>query len=312
MTGEALLNNNSEKQQERCGFVALLGAPNAGKSTFLNKAVGARVSIVTPKAQTTRMRARGIVNEGRTQIVFCDTPGLFKPKRKLDEAMVGAAWDGLKDADLALLVVDATRAKKDDIKNISIESGAKAQKSKIPLWLVLNKIDDIKRELLLPLAEEVMQQSQASEVFMVSALTGDGVRDLMCKLADILPVGPFMFPEDMLTDMPERTWVSELIREQVFFQTHDELPYDSTVEIQSFKNRPDGSVRIDANIYVMRSAQKAIVIGERGKRIREIGKKARSAIEYSLGQTCHLFLQVKEKPKWDQDIRRLKEIRPTF
>ncbi|QCE33642.1 GTPase Era [Acetobacteraceae bacterium] len=306
------MSSDSEEKTVRCGFVALLGAPNAGKSTFLNKAVGARVSIVTPKAQTTRMRARGIVNEDNTQIIFCDAPGLFKPKRKFDEAMVGAAWDGLRDADLALLVVDATKAKKEEIKNISIEAGFKAKKGNVPLWLVLNKIDGMKRELLLPLASEVMAQSQADEVFMISALTGDGIKGLMQKLAKKLPLGPFHFPDDMLTDMPERTWVAELIREQVFLQTHDELPYDSTVEIQSYKEKEDGSIRIDANVYVMRSAQKAIVIGEAGKRIREIGKRARAAVEHSLGQTCHLFLQVKERPKWDQDHHRLQEIRPKF
>ncbi|MCQ8240267.1 GTPase Era [Rhizosaccharibacter radicis] len=288
----------------RCGFVAIVGTPNAGKSTLLNRMAGAKLSIVSPKAQTTRFRVLGILMRERTQILLVDTPGIFRPKRKLDRAMVAAAWTGAEDADLSVLLVDSQKGITDGVRAVA----ERLRDGRRRCWLVLNKTDLVERGRLLPLTEELNALAPFERVFMLSARTGDGVSDLLDALAATLPEGPYLYPEDDLTDLPDRLLAAELVREQIFLQTHEEIPYSATVETESFSERPDGSVRIDATIYVSRPGHKAILIGEKGARIREIGEKARRNLNHLLDRTCHLFLNVKERAGWDEERARLRAI----
>ncbi len=288
----------------RCGIVALVGAPNAGKSTLLNRMAGAKLSIVSPKAQTTRFRILGIVPRGPTQILIVDTPGIFAPRRKLDRAMVNAAWNGAGDADIALLLVDSRAG-------LTAQAGAIVDRLKSAhrtAWLILNKVDLLPRHELLPLTAAFTARGDFSEIFMVSAATGDGVADLLDKLANTLPEGPHLYPDDEITDLPDRLLAAEIVREQIFMQTHEEVPYGTTVETESFAERPDGSVRIDATIYVARAGQKAILIGGGGARVKQIGARARAHLAQLLERPVHLFLNVKERAGWDEERARLRAL----
>jgi GTP-binding protein Era len=284
----------------RCGYVALIGAPNSGKSTLLNRLVGRKLAIVTPKAQTTRTRLLGIAIEGATQIIYVDTPGIFAPRRRLDRAMVAAAWSGAEDADETLLLVDAARGVDEDTRRILDRLAERGRRS----MLALNKIDRVRRENLLGLADRLLDLGRFDPVFMISALTGDGVEDVQRHLAASLPPGPWLFPEDQLSDAPERLIAAEVTREQVFLQLRDELPYASTVETEAWQDRPDGSVRIEQVIYVQRPGQRAIVLGEGGQRIKAIGARARAELERMLDRRVHLFLFVKVRERWDEDRER--------
>ena len=266
----------------------------------MNRLVGRKLAIVTPKAQTTRSRLLGIAIEGPTQLVFVDTPGIFAPRRRLDRAMVSAAWSGAEDADETALLVDAARGVDADTRRILERLAERGRKS----VLALNKIDLVRRDKLLRLAAELSQVVPFDPVFMISGLTGDGVEDLKRHLAAVVPPGPWLFPEDQLSDAPERLIAAEVTREQVFLQLHDELPYASTVETESWENRSDGSVRIEQVIYVERQSQRAIVLGERGQRIKAIGARARAELEHMLERRVHLFLFVKVRQNWGEDRER--------
>jgi GTP-binding protein Era len=288
----------------RCGYAAIVGAPNAGKSTLLNRLTGEKLSIVTPKAQTTRFRVLGILMRGESQVLLVDTPGIFRPRRKLDRAMVRAAWTGAQDADLVLLLVDAKAGATEAVRGIAgklKESGRRA-------WLVLNKIDLMPAPKLLPLTAALTALAPFEQTFMVSAGTGDGLDRLADALAAAMPEGPYLYPPDEVTDLPDRLLAAEIVREQVFLQTHDEVPYAATVETETWQERRDGSVRIEATIYVARPGHKAILIGERGGRIREIGQRARTELAALLQRPVHLFLNVKERPGWDEERTRLRAI----
>lgn len=281
----------------RCGFVAVLGAPNAGKSTLVNALVGTKVTIVSPKVQTTRTRVRGVALLGAAQIVFIDTPGIFTPKRRLERSMVAAAWDGAADADQVLLVVDAHRGLDDDTRAIIArlrESG------RADCVLALNKVDLVKRETLLALAAEADATGLFGAVFMISALKEDGTADLLAHLARAATPGPWMYPEDEVSDLPQRLWAAEMTREQIFLQLHQELPYAMHVETEAWQERADGSVRIDQVIYVQRDSQRAIVLGKGGSRVRSISTMARQEMSALLDRPVHLFLHVKVHEKlWD-------------
>lgn len=287
-----------------CGFAAILGAPNAGKSTLLNRLTGAKLSIVTPKAQTTRFRVLGILMRGETQVLLVDTPGIFRPRRRLDRAMVAAAWTGARDADLALLLVDAKAGATDAVRAIAEKLG----ETKRRCWLVLNKVDLIPAPRLLPLIATLTALAPFEETFMVSAVTGDGLDGLTGALAGAMPEGPFLFPPEDLTDLPDRLLAAEVVREQVFLQTHEEVPYAATVETEDWQERPDGSVRVDVTIYVSRASHKAILIGAAGARIRQIGVRARTELIAALERPVHLFLNVKERAGWDEERARLRAI----
>lgn len=285
----------------RCGFVALVGAPNAGKSTLLNLMVGGKVSIVTPKVQTTRSRIIGIcMAKDHAQIIFLDTPGIFKPKRRLERAMVTAAWSGAHDADLVVLLVDVKR--RFDADTDRIIKGLKARKRRAVL--ALNKIDGVRRETLLPLAAELNETGVFSDSFMISALKGDGVDDLRDFLAKRMPAGPWLYPEDQLSDIPLRLLAAETTREKLFLRLHQELPYALGVETESWEERKDGSLRIDQVIYVLRDSHKPIVLGKGGRQIKAVGQAARQDLEAFLGQRVHLFIHVKVAPKWTDDPAR--------
>jgi GTPase len=284
----------------RCGHVALIGAPNAGKSTLLNRLVGRKLAIVTPKPQTTRTRLLGIATEGSTQIIYVDTPGIFAPRRRLDRAMVAAAWSGAEDADEAVLMVDAARGVDRDTRRILERLAERGRKS----ILALNKIDLVRRESLLGLADRLSREARLDLVFMISARTGDGVDDLKRHLAAALPEGPWLFPEDQLSDMPERVIAAEVTREQVFLQLRDELPYGSTVETERWEDKNDGSARIEQVIFVQRPSQRAIVLGQGGQRIKAIGARARAELERMLERRVHLFLFVKVRENWVEDRER--------
>jgi GTP-binding protein Era len=284
----------------RCGYVALIGAPNAGKSTLLNYLVGQKLAIVTPKVQTTRSRLLGIATDGDTQLIFVDTPGIFEPRRRLDRAMVAAAWAGAMDADVAVLLVDAARGIDADTKRI-VERLKASGRAAI---LALNKIDLVRRDTLLGLTDQFVKSGNFAQIFMISALTGDGVGDLHRHLAAIVPEGPFLFPRDQLSDAQERFLAAEVTREQVFLQLHDELPYSATVETESWQERPDGSVRVEQVIYVRRQSQRAIVLGEGGRRIKTIGARARAELGAMLDRKVHLFLFVKVRDNWLDDPER--------
>jgi len=288
----------------RCGFVAIVGAPNAGKSTLLNRLTGAKLSIVTPKAQTTRFRVLGILMRDTSQVLLVDTPGIFQPKRKLDRAMVNAAWTGAADADLTVLLVDAKAGATKSVRDIATKLGEAGRRC----WLVMNKIDTIEVQALLPLTATLSQLATFEETFMVSAVNGDGIDRLLSALAAAVPEGPYLYPEDDLTDLPDRLLAAEIVREQIFLQTYEEVPYAATVETESFKERRDGSVRIDATIYVTRAGHKGILIGDRGARIKAIGARARHDLSGLLDRTVHLFLNVKQRTGWDEEGARLRAI----
>ena len=288
----------------RCGFAAILGAPNAGKSTLLNRLTGAKLSIVSPKAQTTRLRVLGVLMRGGSQILLVDTPGIFRPRRRLDRAMVHAAWTGAADADLVLLLVDARAGLTEPVAAIAERL---AQRGGV-LWLALNKIDLVAPARLLPLTAALARLAPFAETFMISAATGDGLDRLLDRLGEAMPEGPHLYPDDALTDLPDRLLAAELVREQIFLQTHEEVPYGATVETESWQARADGSVRIEATVYVARAGHKAILIGERGTRIREIGARARAELARLLERPVHLFLNVKERAGWDEEAARLRAI----
>jgi GTP-binding protein Era len=288
----------------RCGFAAIVGVPNAGKSTLLNRLTGAKLSIVTPKAQTTRTRIVGILMRGETQILLVDTPGIFTPRRRLDRAMVAAAWSGAHDADIVLLLVDARAGPTDAVRGIA----AKLSRRGGGVWLVLNKIDLVEPSKLLPLTAALNAITPFAETFMVSAANGDGLDRLLDALAAAMPEGPYLYPPDELTDLPDRLLAAEIVREQVFLQTHEEVPYATSVETENWRENKDGSVRIEATIYVARVAHKAILIGERGARIKEIGARARVELSRLLERKVHLFLNVKQRTGWDEEAARLRAI----
>jgi GTP-binding protein Era len=286
----------------KCGFVALIGAPNAGKSTLLNRLTGAKVSIVTPKAQTTRARVLGILVRGEAQMLFVDTPGIFNPKRRLDRAMVAAAWDGAGEADLVLLLVDAKTGLTDAVREIVTRLAGTGRR----MALVLNKVDLIERHRLLPLTQDLAALASFEQVFMISAASGDGIEVLLDYCTAKLPEGPFLYPEDEMTDLPDRLLAAEIVREQVFLQTRDEVPYGATVETESYKVKKGGTVRIDAVIYVTKASHKAILIGAKGARIKEIGMRARRELGQLLETNVELFLRVNERPGWDEEAARIR------
>ena len=270
----------------------------------MNRLTGAKLSIVSPKAQTTRFRVLGIFIRDGSQVLLVDTPGIFRPRRKLDRAMVAAAWSGAADADLALLLVDAKAGAREEVRAIAASLGASGRRC----WLVLNKTDLVPASSLLPLIAALTALAPFEETFMVSAGNGDGVAELSAALAAAVPEGPFLYPEDDLTDLPDRLLAAETVREQIFMQTHDEVPYAATVETESFKERPDGSVRIEVTIYVARPGHKAILIGEKGTKVRDIGARARRDLAGLLERPVHLFLNVKERAGWDEEGARLRAI----
>jgi GTP-binding protein Era len=288
----------------RCGFVAILGVPNAGKSTLTNALVGAKVAIVTPKVQTTRTRILGIVVEGDSQLVFVDTPGIFAPRRRLDRAMVAAAWAGAADADVLALIVDA-KAGLDAGTRAIVDSLAKQERKAV---CVLNKIDLVPRPRLLELAAQANASGIFSDTFMISALTGDGVADLRAHLARAVPEGPFLYPADQLSDINDRLMAAEVTREKLFLQLRQELPYALTVETERWNELDDGSVRIEQLVYVRRDSQKAIVIGKGGQRLRAIGQAAREELKEILGRDVHLFIFVKVREDWEDDPERYNAI----
>jgi len=288
----------------RSGFVALLGAPNAGKSTLVNQLVGAKVSIVTHKVQTTRAIVRGIATHNDAQIVFVDTPGIFKPRRRLDQAMVTTAWGGAKDADMVMVIIDAERGIRGDADTILTNIAEVRQ----PRILVLNKIDRVKPETLLLLAEEANKRVAFDATFMVSALTGAGCGAILDYLAKSLPAGPWYYPEDQLSDLPMRQLAAEITREKLYLRLHQELPYSSHVETEKWEEKADGSVRIEQVIYVERDSQKKIVLGHKGETIRSIGQAARKDIGEILEQKVHLFLFVKVRENWGDDPERYREM----
>ncbi len=301
-------DSTGTEQETRCGFAALVGAPNAGKSTLLNQLVGAKVSIVSRKAQTTRALVRGIAIDGPAQIVLVDTPGIFKPKRRLDRAMVASALSGAADADVVALLVDARKGLDEEVEAILIQLA----EVRAPKILVLNKVDIVAREKLLALTAKLNEREKFEETFMVSALTGDGVDALRHALAKRMKPSPWLYPEDQLSDAPLRLLAAEITREQIYERLHDELPYQSTVETDSWTNQKDGSARIEQTIYVARDGQKRIVIGEGGRTIKAIGQAARREIAEAAEQPVHLFLFVKVRENWAEDPERYREMRLEF
>ena len=286
----------------RAGFVALIGEPNAGKSTLLNRMVGAKVSIVTHKVQTTRTRIRGLAMEDQTQIVFVDTPGLFRPRRRLDRAMVASAWAGAEDADITVLMVEAHRGVTEGVESI-LESLAE-HVGKRPLALAVNKIDRVKRDKLLGLVADLNERYAFVETFLISAENGDGVSDLRKWLAKTLPEGPWMYPEDQVADVALRLIAAEITREKLTLRLHQELPYQLTVETESWDEKKDGSVRIEQLIYVARDGHKGIVLGKGGETIKAVGEAARKDIMELLERKAHLFLNVKVRPNWQEEPER--------
>jgi GTPase len=290
--------------ESRCGFVALIGATNAGKSTLINALVGAKVSIVTPKVQTTRTTLRGIAIVGPAQLIFVDTPGIFAPRRRLDRAMVTSAWGSAQDADLVALLIDAKKGIKDDDEAILNGLGdVRPQKA-----LVLNKVDLVKKPALLALTQELNERAAFAATFMISALTGSGVGDLKSWLAAHVPSGPWLYPEDQISVAPLRQFVAEITREKLYLRLHQELPYQSTVETEVWKELRDGSVRIEQTVYVERDSQRKIVLGKDGKAIKAIGSAARADIAAAIEQPVHLFLHVKVREGWSDDPERYREM----
>jgi len=292
-------------EAESCaGFVAVIGAPNAGKSTLVNALVGQKVAIVSEKAQTTRARLMGIAVQDKAQILLVDTPGIFEPRRRLDRAMVAAAWTGAQDADLILLVIDAAAKMKDQVERII----AGLVEREHPLFIALNKIDLVRKADLLALSATLADRLNPEKLFMISATQGDGVPDLKAALADAMPEGPWLYPEDEVSDATDRMIAAELTREQVVNQLYQELPYATAVETETWEDRPDDSTVIRQQILVERDSQKAIVIGKGGSRLKRIGEAARAEIAKHLGRPVHLFLHVKVNPKWDEDRGLYREI----
>ena len=291
---------NEGKTGTRCGFVALIGAPNAGKSTLLNALVGAKVSIVSRKVQTTRNLVRGIALEGEAQVIFVDTPGLFAPKRRLDRAMVASAWGGAMDADAVALLVDARKGLDEETRAIL----AKLPEVRRPKFLILNKIDTVDTTRLLKLTQEVNEIHAFTDTFMISALRKHGVALLLTKLAAVMRPGPWLYPEDQISDAPLRALAAEITREKLFERLHDELPYQSTVETESWKDQPDGSARVEQTIFVMREGHRKIVLGEGGKTIKSIGSAARKDIMEAAETKVHHFLFEKVRENWADDPER--------
>ena len=291
----------------RAGFVALIGEPNAGKSTLLNRMVGAKVSIVTHKVQTTRTRIRGVAIEGISQIVFVDTPGIFRPRRRLDRSMVKAAWGGASDADVIVLMIEAHRGMTEGVSAI-IDRMRDEMPQGQPVALAINKIDRVQAEVLLALAEKLNEAFPFAKTFMISAEKGYGVKDLREWLAEQIPVGPWFYPEDQIADLPMRMIAAEMTREKLTLRLHEELPYQLTVETEKWEDKPDGSTRIDQIIYVMRDGHKGIVLGNKGETIKSIGSASRADISEFLGRTVHLFLQVKVRPNWLDEPERYSEM----
>ncbi|UWR33343.1 GTPase Era [Sulfitobacter sp. W027] len=290
----------------RAGFVALIGEPNAGKSTLLNRMVGAKVSIVTHKVQTTRARIRGVAMEGQTQLVFVDTPGLFQPRRRLDRAMVAAAWGGAADADVIVLLIEAHRGMTEGVERILEELGNIAKGRRVAL--AINKIDRVEAPVLLGLAEKMNARFDFNETFMISAERGHGIDTLREWLAGEVPEGPWLYPEDQIADLPMRNIAAEITREKLTLRLHQELPYQLTVETENWEERKDGSARIDQLVYVIRDGHKGIVLGNKGETIKAVGKAAREELEEFLGRKVHLFLQVKVRANWLEEAERYSEM----
>lgn len=287
----------------RCGLVAVLGAANAGKSTLVNKMTGAKVSIVTPKAQTTRFRVRGVAIEGECQLVLVDTPGIFRPRRRLDRAMVQAAWSALQDADVIVLIFDAQRSELD---THTLEILDTLEKLNRQAFVALNKVDLVAKPRLIPLAEAFAQRKAVSEVFMLSAESGDGVPDLAARLAGLLPEGPWLFPEDEVSDLSARMLAAEITREKLFMNLHEEIPYGLTVETEGWEDFHDGSVKIDQLICVARDGHRGIAIGQGGRTVAAVRRQAQRELEEILERKVHLFLTVKVDPRWSEDPTRLR------
>ena len=290
----------------RAGFVALIGEPNAGKSTLLNRMVGAKVSIVTHKVQTTRARIRGVAMAGESQIVFVDTPGLFQPRRRLDRAMVAAAWGGVADADVVVLLIEAHRGITEGVERILERLTDVGQGRTVAL--AVNKIDRVKAESLLALTQAMNERFAFAKTFLISAEKGHGVEDLRDWLAGELPEGPWLYPEDQIADLPMRMIAAEMTREKLTLRLHQEIPYQLTVESENWEERKDGSARIDQVVYVVRDGHKGIVLGHKGETIKAVGKAAREELEEFLGRKVHLFLQVKVRPGWLEETERYSEM----
>ncbi len=294
---------NATTEPSRCGFIAIIGAPNAGKSTLVNRFVGTKVSIVSPKVQTTRTRVMGIALREAAQLVFIDTPGIFQPRRRLDRAMVAAAWSGSMDADITCLLIDAERGLDADSEAIIQRLKDEGRRA----HLVLNKVDKIDKPKLLALTQSLVAQDVFDEVFMISALKGQGVNDLLDFLATRMPQGPWHFPEDQVSDMTERLLCAEITREKLYLQLRQELPYAATVETESWEERKDGSIRIEQVIFIERDSQKAIILGKGGHQIKKIGIAARKELEEILGLHVHLSLFVKVRENWGDDPERYRD-----
>ena len=296
---------NGHSSDTHAGFAAVLGAPNAGKSTLVNRFVGSKVSIVSPKVQTTRSRVRGICIEGATQVVFVDTPGIFTDtKRRLERSMVHAAWRGAADADVILLLVDASRGIDSNLREIF--RGLKETDRRA--LVIINKIDLVKRDVLLPLAAEIEDMGIVDQLFMVSALDGDGVDDLLDHVCKLMPAGPWLYPEDQLSDISERLLAAEITREKLFLQLHQELPYSVAVETEQWQDQHNGSARIEQVIYVQRDSHKAMVLGKGGQRVKAIGAASRAELSEILDRPVHLFLFVKVRVRWAEDTERYRDI----
>lgn len=292
-------DENGASGETRCGFVAVLGAPNAGKSTLVNTLVGTKVSIVSPKVQTTRTIVRGIALHDSSQIVFVDTPGIFeKPRHRLDRAMISAAWTGAEDADVLLLVIDGARKLEANAEAILAALTKRQSTRPVPIMLAVNKVDAAQKEKLLELTSKLNEALEFTEIFMVSALTADGTDRILEILASAMPRSPWLFPADEISDMPQRLLAAEITREKLFLTLHQELPYDCAVETESWKERKDGSASVDQIIYVTRDSQKPIVLGKGGKHIKKVGEQARLELENLLDRRVHLFLHVKVEPGW--------------
>ncbi len=289
---------------QKCGFIGIIGAPNAGKSTLINTLVGAKVAIVSPKVQTTRTRVMGIINKGETQIVFVDTPGIFAPRKRLDRAMVSAAWQGAQDADVVLFLVDVSKGKVNSESRAIVDKLKEQDKRAI---LVLNKTDVADKEALLKISAELHATGLFTDTYMISAKTGDGTDRLMRDITDRAPEGPWMFTEDQISDMPMRLLAAEITREKIFLQLKDELPYASTVETEKWEEFDNGSVKISQIVYVMRDTQKAIVLGKGGAQIKRIGEAARIELEEILERRVHLSIFVKVRENWGDDPDRYRD-----